>query len=315
MRTVFDGRLSVVIPCHNAATTLASAIKSLLVQYSPGFEVFVVDDGSRDHSLGIARSFEPHIRILAGPHRGASAARNRGIAETRGEWILFLDADDLLMPETLQKRLDVAEGTGADVVICDWQEFTEENGKGFTNGAVRSVDWEALQADSEIACATHVWATTAAILYRRTLVEKIGGFREDLPVIQDARLLFDAAHRRARFAHANHVGARYRVSPGSLSRRSSSGFWSDVLRNGQQIEVLWRARGALSQRQREAVAGIYNHAARGLFSAGDPRYFEAVAAQRAAGERLPLHTRVAAPVARAVGLGAARRLASWLGRT
>jgi glycosyltransferase involved in cell wall biosynthesis len=305
--------LSVVIPCFNAAATLGSTIESALQQRDVSLDVAVVDDGSIDRSLEIARSFEPRVRVLTGPNRGASAARNRGIAETASEWIVFLDADDLLVPDTLRRRLATAEATGADVVVCDWQELLDR-GDGTVEGAVRSVDLAALEADAETGCATHVWATTAALLYRRSLVEKIGGFREDLPVIQDARFLFDAAYHGARFAYSPHLGARYRASPQSLSRRDPTRFWRDVLLNGKQIEALWRGRGSLSARQREALRGIYNSAGRGLFAAADSQYFEAVASLRRLGGELPLHPRIAEPLTRALGLDGARRLLGLLGR-
>ena len=111
-------------------------------------------------------------------------------------------------------------------------------------GPVRSVDVEALAADPEVACATRFWAPPAALMYRRSLVDKIGGFRPDLPVIQDARFLFDAASHGAGFARSPHVGAFYRVRPQSLSRRDPARFWRDVLLNGTQIEALWRRAAA-----------------------------------------------------------------------
>jgi glycosyltransferase involved in cell wall biosynthesis len=280
--------ISVVIPCFDAARTLAATIGSALAQPEIGVEIVVVDDGSRDGSLQIGRAFERRVRVFAGPNRGVSAARNRGIAETTGECIVFLDADDMLMPGTLARRLDTAGATAADVIACDWQEF-HEIGEGTVEGAVRSVDFHALEADAELGCATHVWATTAALMYRRSLVERIGGFREDLPVIQDARFLFDAAYHGARFAHSAHVGARYRLSPQSLSRRDPAAFSRDCLLNGTQIEALWRARGGLTAEERAALTDIYNGAAHGLFRAGDPAFREALAVLRASG--LPVQRR------------------------
>jgi glycosyltransferase involved in cell wall biosynthesis len=274
--------VSVIIPTFNAAVTIGEAIKSAGAQKHVDPEVVIVDDGSTDRSLDIACSFEPHVRVVTGPNRGASAARNRGIAETSGEWILFLDADDLLLAGTLSRRLETAEATRADVVVCDWQEFLDP-GDGSVDGTVRSVDLAALEADAEIGCATHVWVTTAALLYRRSLVEKIGGFREDLPVIQDARFLFDAAYHGARFAHSPHLGARHRLSPQSLSRRDPARFWRDCLLNGKQIEALWRVRGTLTLERMAALAEIYNGATHGLFRVSDPTFREALAALRASG--------------------------------
>lgn len=309
--------VAVIVPAYNAAATLASTVESALGQPAVE-EIVIIDDGSRDDTLAVARSLErPGVRVLSGPNQGVSAARNRGIAETRAAWLLFLDSDDQLTPGTIEKRLATTAACGTDcgtVVICDWVEMIDNGVGTVTPGRTRSIDWHAVAVDPEIATATDVWATTAAILYQRTIVDRIGGFRADLPVIQDARYLFDAAYHGARFVQAPHVGARYRVLPGSLSRRDPGRFWKDVLVNGEQIEAAWRARGALTHAQRIAVAGIYNHAARGLFAARHEAYFEAITAQRRLGLEVPLHSRIAAPLARAIGQGRAHALLSLVGR-
>jgi glycosyltransferase involved in cell wall biosynthesis len=307
--TIIEGRTAVIVPCYNAASTLVGTLESALAQDMP-VEVIVIDDGSSDSSLAVARRFEPYVRVVTGPNRGVSAARNRGIAETTAEWIIFLDADDLLESGTLSQRLAAAKAADADVVICDWVDIHDDGTGQLASGAHRSIDWSALEANAELATAVHVWATTAAILYRRWVVDRIGGFRPDLPIIQDARFLFDAAYHGARFAQSPHVGARYRILPGSLSRGNPARFWEDVLLNGQQIEALWRAKGSLDDQHRSAIFGIYNNAGRGLFATGHPRYFEAVERQRDLGLALPRHSRVAAPLARLVGLRAARSVLS-----
>ena len=302
--------VSIVMPCYEAAGTLAKALRSVLYEASQN-DVIIIDDGSTDETLAIAEACVPGARVLTGPNRGASAARNRGIAETTAEWLLFLDADDLLTPGTIAARLEAARKSGADVIIADWEEMLDDGIGPPRPGPRRSIDWAALTEDAELATATHVWAPPAAILYRRSLVESIGGFRLDLPVIQDARFLFDAAYHGARFAHAPHVGAKYRIAPGSLSRRDPARFWEDCLRNGRQIEALWRARGTFSAARRQGVHGIYNGAARGLFTVAHPSYFAAQEAQRSLGLPVPYHTRIAAPLAHLIGLSAARSMLSF----
>jgi glycosyltransferase involved in cell wall biosynthesis len=296
--------ISVVIPCYNAAATLSSTLESVLAQESVA-EIVVNDDGSRDHTLSVARSYEPRVRVLTGPNVGVSEARNRGATATTAPWLLFLDSDDMLEPGTIAARLTKARESGAEVVISDWREFTSDD---TTLGPTRSVDWPLLEKGAEVGIATSVWATTAAILYHRSIFDKIGGFRRDLPVIQDARFLFDAAYHGARFAHAPHVGARYRILPGSLSRRDPARFLLDLLLNGEQIEALWRARGALSQEQLTCLSTIYYQVARGLFAAGHPMYFEAVRRQQALAVPLPVHSRIAVPLACLLGLSTARSL-------
>ena len=307
------GSAAIIVPCHNAAKTLATTLESAIFQNAVS-EVMIVDDGSTDSTLDVARSYEPNVRVLVGPNRGVSAARNRAIVETTAPWLLFLDADDLLTPETIMARLEAAQTSDADVVICDWVELVDDGSGPNHAGPLRSVDWASLAADPEIATATHVWAPPAAVLYRRNLVERIGGFRTDLPVIQDARFLFDAAYHGARFAHSRHIGAMYRVARGSLSRRNPLQFWEDVLRNGTQIEALWRARGRFCEARRQAIHGIYGNAARGLFAVAHPAYFAAVDAQRSLGLPLPRHSRIAPALARLMGLAAARTLFRAIGR-
>lgn len=304
---------SVVIAAFNAKTTLQAAIVSATSQ-GEDVEIIAIDDGSTDDTAAVARTMIPRIRVLSGPNRGVSAARNWGIVESTGEWVIFLDADDQLMPHTIDDRLAAAAAhPEADVVVSRWQELID-SGTDTAEGPVRAIDRASIERDAEVATAAYVWAPPAALMYRRSLVEKIGGFRLDLPVIQDARLLFDAAYHGVHFAFSDSVGALYRIQPGSLSRRNPARFWSDCLLNGTQIETLWRARGELSLTQRDALATIYYHAARGLFAAESPLYFEAIERQRAIGMPLPRHSRIAPPIARALGLHAARQILALVGR-
>ncbi len=308
--------VSVIIPCYNAAATIAETVDSALAQAADRVtvEVIVINDGSTDSSLEVARRFEPQIRVLTGPNQGASAARNRGIAESTGQWIVFLDADDIMEPRSLIQNLTAARTQNADVVICDWIDFDDDGSGSFVERAHRSIDWPAMQADPEIAIATRVWAPTAAILYSRTIVERIGGFNPRLPIIQDARFLFDAAHQGARFARAPHIGARYRILTGSLSRSNATLFAQDLLVNTTEIGTLWRARGPLGDLQRRTLMDMLNTTGRALFAAGHPDYFAAAQAQRDLEMPLPLHTRLAPVLARLLGFCGARRVISMFGR-
>jgi glycosyltransferase involved in cell wall biosynthesis len=106
--------VSVIIPCWNAATFVGRAIESALSQsYSP-VEVIVIDDGSTDGSLDVIRGFGPRVRYEVAPHAGAAAARNRGQKLARGSYWLFLDADDILLPDAADMLLDAVMTAGAD---------------------------------------------------------------------------------------------------------------------------------------------------------------------------------------------------------
>ena len=302
--------VSVIVPCYNAVRTIGETIDSALAQVGAKVELIAVDDGSSDGSASVLRGYGDRITAVFGPNRGASAARNTGAARASGDWLVFLDSDDLLVSGTLAQRLATAERKGATVVICDWEDF--DDGREDCSRP-RRIDVEALMRDPQTAIARNVWAPPAAVLYSREIVDRIGGFREDLSVIQDARYLFDAAYRGAVFAHDPHAGARYRVLPGSLSRRSPARFWGDVLHNGQQIEALWRAAGGPDADQRQVLIDIYDQAARGLFIAGEPTFAEAAVGQNrlGGGTRYVL---AAATLSRWIGQDKARRVMGLVAR-
>jgi glycosyltransferase involved in cell wall biosynthesis len=106
--------ISVVIPTHNRSGLLRLALRSVLWQQDVDFEVIVVDDGSTDDTSEVVTSLgDPRIRLIRNDDsQGVSAARNRGIAEARGQWIAFLDDDDLWAPDKLASQLEAARSTG-----------------------------------------------------------------------------------------------------------------------------------------------------------------------------------------------------------
>lgn len=107
--------ISVVIPCYNAESFIGEAIESVLAQSIPVREVIVVDDGSTDDSAKIIRGLRsPVVQLIQQPNQGESIARNRGIEEATGEWIAFLDADDIWKPDKLQRQMDAVD----DGTVC-----------------------------------------------------------------------------------------------------------------------------------------------------------------------------------------------------
>ncbi len=101
-----DGTVSVVIPAFDAAEYIAEAIDSVLRQTRPVGEVIVVDDGSTDDTASVAEAFGDPVRVVRQDRSGANPARNRGVRESAGEFIAFLDADDLWEPDKLAVQLD-----------------------------------------------------------------------------------------------------------------------------------------------------------------------------------------------------------------
>jgi glycosyltransferase involved in cell wall biosynthesis len=205
--------ISVIIPAYNAERTLAETLQSVLEQTIQEFEILVVDDGSGDRTPEIAQSFgDPRIQVLRGNRGGASQARNRGITAAQGEFLAFLDADDLWTADKLQSQLDALAATpGADVVYC-WTNCIDVTGQFIRPGShtLWSGDvYEPMLLDDFI-------GTSSNILLRRSALEKIGFFDETLKNAQDTDLWLRLA-QQYQFAVVPKPKVLYRISQGSLS--------------------------------------------------------------------------------------------------
>lgn len=110
--------ISVVIPCYNGSRFIEATIRSALAQTHPPLEVIVVDDGSTDDSAEIIRGIDDgRVRLLQQENQGESVARNRGMDEAKGDWIAFLDADDLWREDKLEKQIAAAQGDATTVAV------------------------------------------------------------------------------------------------------------------------------------------------------------------------------------------------------
>jgi cellulose synthase/poly-beta-1,6-N-acetylglucosamine synthase-like glycosyltransferase len=110
--------VSAIIPAYNAAATIAAAIESVLAQTRLPDEIIVVDDGSKDETAAIAGRFGPAVRLVRQANAGCGQARNTGARESCGDWLAFLDADDLWLPTKLERQIPETENPQVAVVVC-----------------------------------------------------------------------------------------------------------------------------------------------------------------------------------------------------
>jgi GT2 family glycosyltransferase len=256
--------VSILIPVYNAAAMLDETLDTAIAEAaSVDAEIIALDDGSTDRSVEVLKARGSALRYSTQSNRGVSVTRNTLAKSATGEWLLFLDADDLLLPGTLRARLALATDS-CDGVYCDWRRFSGD-GKGRHWGETVARSIESVHADPTVALFAGFWSPPVAWLWRRSLHKAIGGFREDLPVIQDARYALDAALAGARLLHAPHLGGGYREAQAhSLSRRDDTRFARDCLMHAGQVEAVYRARGELTVDQQRALATTYEFAARKL---------------------------------------------------
>lgn len=121
-----------LLPVWNGEAFLELAIRSILRQTFPSFELLVIDDGSTDRTAAIAETFaggDERVRVLRRPHEGLSAALNAGIAAARGEYVARMDADDVSFPDRLQKQVAYLDAHPACVAAGAWIEVVDEEGQ------------------------------------------------------------------------------------------------------------------------------------------------------------------------------------------
>ena len=124
--------VSVIVPVYNAEKYIRQCADSILTQTRKDFELLFVDDGSTDSSPEILREYagaDPRITVIRKEHSNAGAARNLGLDSARGEYLLFLDADDFFEPVMLEGAVARAEQTRADVVVFNARRWNEGKGK------------------------------------------------------------------------------------------------------------------------------------------------------------------------------------------
>jgi glycosyltransferase involved in cell wall biosynthesis len=225
--------VSILIPCHNSAPWLAATLESALAQTWPAKEIIVVDDGSTDGSLGIARQFETRgVRVIAQPNAGASAARNAAWRASRGTWLQFLDADDLLAPDKLEHQLEFAATAGADRQITGtWLRFHAtpgdmENAPQPLCTDLPPVDWMIVKFERHAMIQPGAWLTP------RHLAEAAGPWDESLSLDDDGEFFSRVVLASRGVRWCPKAFAYYRSGlAGSLSRAKSDLAWISAYRS------------------------------------------------------------------------------------
>lgn len=233
-------RVSVVIPCFDQAHFLAEAIESVAAQSGAATEIVVIDDGSSDNSYAVAGRY-PSVRRLRQANRGVAAARNLGLTSSSGEFLVFLDADDRLLPgaielgvSALAKRPHVAFVAGMSRDIgSDGRQLGDRR-----QPLVTQDHYLHLLEDC------YIWSGSS-IVYRRSAVEAVDGFDLSLVAGDDYDLYLRIAHRFPIYCH-DAVVTEYRRHGSNTTRDSAVVLTS-------QLDVLKRQRRRLRGR-RERVA-------------------------------------------------------------
>ena len=175
--------VSILIPAYNAEQWIADTIESTLAQTWPRKEIIVVDDGSKDHTLSIANEFSPRgVFIASQKNRGEAAARNKAFSFCSGDYIQWLDADDILAPDKISRQMEFAEGCSNKRILLssEWGHFLFRTSRAkFTRTALwddlSPVEWLRLKMEK------NTWMQPGSWLVSRELTEAAGPWNERLP--------------------------------------------------------------------------------------------------------------------------------------
>jgi hypothetical protein len=204
-------RVSVVIPCFKQAHFLPEAIESVLAQDAGAIEIVVVDDGSPDNVGEVAARY-PGVKCLRQPNGGLAAARNAGLELASGELVLFLDADDRLLPEAIGRGLDELRAQPEAMMAAGTWELIGEAGERLP------ADPPQQPADAYPALLESCFISTpAAVLYRRALFEQVGGFDPSVSASADYDLYLRTAAGFPVCLH-EHPVAEYRRHGANMTR-------------------------------------------------------------------------------------------------
>lgn len=274
MLRIVNPRISVVIPTHNRAHMLREALVSVFDQTMLPKEVIVVDDGSTDSTKEVLREFGAEVTTIFSDHRGVSASRNAGWRSATGDWVAFLDSDDLWLPKKLQRQWEALEGNPL-YKICYTDEVWIRCGRRVNpcKHHAKFSGW--IFRESLPRCII----SPSSVLLRKELLLELGGFDETLQVCED----YDLWLRLTARYPVLFVADKLIIKRGGHEDQLSKGFWGmDRFRIRALCKILgdkvvredYRM-AALDELRRKC--SIYAKGARKRGRVHEARYYEALA--------------------------------------
>ncbi len=231
-------KFSVVIPLYNKEHYIEATIRSVLNQTCKDYEVIVVDDGSKDNSLALARKYEgERVRIIAQENQGVSVARNTGILNARGKYIAFLDADDEWRPEYLATIQSLTDKYSESAIFVT--AYAVNMGGGKVNYSTR--------LEPETGCLPSYWLTlakgydfvwTSATVMRRDTLVQAGLFKPGEKIGQDLDMWARVARINPKVAYSSRICVNYNRAAESNARTRVRVAWAGAFLKDLEEELV-----------------------------------------------------------------------------
>lgn len=236
MKKVSSGKISVIIPVHNAEKYIDKAVQSVMEQNYTNWELLLIENGSEDASLEICKKNaekDSRIQVLKEKNKGAGSARNTGLCSAEGEYIVFIDADDYLPDKSVfQRYMNIAKQIRADIIVSNYVRLW--NGKilpaaGHDSFSVYSPDSEEFRFRGFFSVGTlsYVWGK----LYRKSFLDQNRITFSEYPYAEDKLFNMQCYVCGAKYAFIEQIGNVYRKNEDSVSYKynpESSRCWLGI---------------------------------------------------------------------------------------
>jgi glycosyltransferase involved in cell wall biosynthesis len=222
--------VSVIVTSYNQASFLGDAINSVQAQSHRSDEIIVVDDGSSDDTFQVAMKY-PEVKCIRSARKGLSGARNTGISESKGSFLVFLDADDRLLPEALDRGLSSLSTHAHWGFVAGHYTLIDARGERINSSerpCVIDGSYESLLRRNHI-------GMHATVMYRRDVIKHVGGFNTSLNACEDYDLYLRVAREFAFGCH-HHLVAEYRQHGANMSNDAALMIEASVLALRSQLD-------------------------------------------------------------------------------
>ena len=205
--------ISVIIPVYNGEKTIRETIESVLNQTFRNFELIILNDGSQDSTLEVVSSIQDfRLKVFSHPNAGLAASRNRGTFHAVGEYISFIDADDLWTPDKLETQLKALQDNPEAAVAYSWTNYIDESGQFLRRGGYLTANGDVY---AKLLVVDFLENGSNPLIRRQALIQ-VRGFDESLPAAEDWDVLLRLAAQYS-FVAVPYPQILYRVSASSMS--------------------------------------------------------------------------------------------------
>lgn len=253
-------KISVVVPVYNVEAYLEKCARSILTQSERDLELLLIDDGSTDRSGALCEEIagtDTRVRVVHQENRGLGGARNTGIEEARGEWIIFPDSDDWLEPETIERALKAAESTGAEMSLFAFRSVDMQ-------GGTISEQFESLPEGVPLNLQEHrdlllIAPTAWSKLYRTDLFRRTGVRYPSRVWYEDVRTTTKLLPSCRSVVYTGYIGYNYLQRPGSIMNNMNLSRNREIIDAFDDILGWYREQGLFDEYRMELLHLTVSH--------------------------------------------------------